>query len=201
MSAAGHWIDRWEPEDEGFWEATGRLVARKNLIFSIFAENIGFSIWVLWTIVVINLPNVGITLSLPEQFWLTATPNLIGSALRLPYTFAVPRFGGRMWTTISASLLPGWLTRLLLSLVVVNVLCYLPYAVFNDWWYLRFLLPGIAIVLVMTMAAIDAINTEWGPGTVRYAAAGLQPRWHTRCARRSPRYTTRWNELVVVRRA
>jgi NNP family nitrate/nitrite transporter-like MFS transporter len=101
----GHWIDRWEPEDEQFWETTGKRTARKNLAFSIFAEHLGFSIWVLWTIIVINLVNVGITLSLPEQFWLTAVPNLIGSALRIPYTFAVPRFGGRTWTTISASLL------------------------------------------------------------------------------------------------
>src|SRR3954470_18492072 len=98
-------ITHWEPEDERFWESTGRRVARKNLAFSIFAEHLGFSIWVLWTIVVLNLGNVGITLSLPEQFWLTAVPNLIGSTLRIPYTFAVPRFGGRVWTTISASLL------------------------------------------------------------------------------------------------
>jgi len=49
------------------------------------------------------------------------------------------------------------------------------------------------------MAAIDAINTQWGTGTVRYAAVGLRPRWIMRCARRSPRYTTRWEELVVVR--
>jgi NNP family nitrate/nitrite transporter-like MFS transporter len=101
----GRWIDDWNPEDAAFWEGGGRRIARKNLIFSIFAENIGFSIWVLWTIVVINLANVGITMSLSETFWLTAVPNLIGSALRLPYTFAVPRFGGRAWTAISASLL------------------------------------------------------------------------------------------------
>jgi MFS transporter, NNP family, nitrate/nitrite transporter len=101
----GRWIDRWEPEDERFWQATGRRIARKNLIFSIFAENIGFSVWVLWTIVVINLGNAGYSLSLSEQFWLTAVPNLIGSTLRIPYTFAVPRFGGRLWTAISASLL------------------------------------------------------------------------------------------------
>jgi DNA polymerase V len=49
------------------------------------------------------------------------------------------------------------------------------------------------------MAAIDAINTAWGSGTIRYAAVGLRPRWIGQCARRSPRYTTRWNELVVVR--
>ena len=49
------------------------------------------------------------------------------------------------------------------------------------------------------MAAIDTINTEWGSGTIRYAAVGLRPAWMMRCARRSPRYTTRWEELAVVR--
>src|SRR5687768_9403137 len=101
----GRWIDDWEPENDAFWERTGKRIARKNLFFSIFAEHIGFAIWVLWTIIVINLVNVGITLSLSEQFWLTAVPNLIGSTLRIPYTFAVPRFGGRAWTTMSAGLL------------------------------------------------------------------------------------------------
>jgi DNA polymerase V len=48
------------------------------------------------------------------------------------------------------------------------------------------------------MAALDALNTQWGTGTVRYGVVGLQPRWRTRCARRSPRYTTRWQELVVA---
>ncbi|HEX6389321.1 MAG TPA: MFS transporter, partial [Solirubrobacteraceae bacterium] len=101
----GRWIDHWEPENEAFWETTGKRIARKNLAFSIFAENLGFSIWVLWTIIVINLANIGITMSVPEAFWLTAVPNLIGSFLRIPYTFAVPKFGGRAWTAISASLL------------------------------------------------------------------------------------------------
>jgi DNA polymerase V len=49
------------------------------------------------------------------------------------------------------------------------------------------------------MAAIDAINREWGSGTIRYAALGLKAGWLMRCARRSPRYTTRWEELAVVR--
>jgi NNP family nitrate/nitrite transporter-like MFS transporter len=104
-SRRGRWIDRWEPEDERFWEATGKRIARKNLIWSIFAEHLGFNVWVLWTIVVINLGNVGIELSLAETFWLTAVPNLIGAGLRIPYTFAVGRFGGRAWTAISAGLL------------------------------------------------------------------------------------------------
>jgi NNP family nitrate/nitrite transporter-like MFS transporter len=112
----GRWIDHWEPENEKFWQGEGRRIARKNLAFSIFAENLGFSIWVLWTIIVINLANIGITLSLAEQFWLTAVPNLIGSTLRIPYTFAVPRFGGRTWTGISATLL--LIPTLLVAIIV-----------------------------------------------------------------------------------
>ncbi|CAN5612285.1 MFS transporter [soil metagenome] len=116
LARRGRWIDDWDPEDEQFWESRGRKIAKKNLIFSIVAEHLGFSIWVLWTIVVINLANAGFTLSLSEQFLLIALPNLIGSTLRIPYTFAVPKFGGRMWTTISASLL---LIPVLLLAVVV----------------------------------------------------------------------------------
>jgi MFS transporter, NNP family, nitrate/nitrite transporter len=102
---SGRWIQHWTPEDDTFWEQSGRRIAARNLAFSIFAEHLGFSLWVVWTVVVINLGNAGIQLSLPEQFWLTAVPNLIGSALRIPYTFAIARFGGRAWTTISAALL------------------------------------------------------------------------------------------------
>jgi NNP family nitrate/nitrite transporter-like MFS transporter len=101
----GRWIDRWDPESRGFWDRGGSAIARKNLAFSIFAEHLGFNIWVLWTIIVLNLSDIGITLSISQLFWLTAVPNLIGSALRVPYTFALPRFGGRTWTTISAALL------------------------------------------------------------------------------------------------
>ena len=101
----GRWIESWEPDDEAFWESSGKKIARKNLIFSIFAEHLGFSIWVLWTIVVINLANIGIVMSIGELFLLTAVPNLVGAFLRIPYTFAVPKYGGRAWTTFSASLL------------------------------------------------------------------------------------------------
>jgi MFS transporter, NNP family, nitrate/nitrite transporter len=115
-SRRGRWLDDWDPDDEAFWQAKGKRIARKNLALSIFAEHLGFSIWVLWTIVVINLANAGFTLSLSEQFLLIALPNLVGSTLRIPYTFAVPRFGGRLWTGISASLL--LIPVLLLALLV-----------------------------------------------------------------------------------
>lgn len=112
----GHWIDHWEPDDDQFWDHRAQRIARKNLAFSIFTDHIGFCIWVIWTIVVINLANIGISMSLSDQFLLTLAPNLIGSLLRIPYTFAVPRFGGRAWTTFAAALL--FLPALLLAFVV-----------------------------------------------------------------------------------
>ena len=60
-------------------------------------------------------------------------------------------------------LLPRRLTALLLSLVLVNVLCYLPYVVFNDWWYVRFLLPGIAMLLVLTAGVVDWVALHLAP--------------------------------------
>jgi NNP family nitrate/nitrite transporter-like MFS transporter len=111
-----HWIDHWDPDNEEFWQDRGRRIARKNLAWSIFSDHIGFCIFVIWTIVVINLANIGIALTLSQLFVLTLIPNLVGSALRIPYTFALPRFGGRAWTTISAGVL--FLPALLLALVV-----------------------------------------------------------------------------------
>jgi len=101
----GRWIDVWDPEDATFWEQTGQRVARRNLWPSIFAEFLGFSVWQLWSIVVVSLPAAGFGYSTDQLFWLVAVPSLVGATLRLPYTFAVPRFGGRNWTVVSALLL------------------------------------------------------------------------------------------------
>jgi NNP family nitrate/nitrite transporter-like MFS transporter len=99
------WIDHWQPEDADFWKRTGARVARRNLIWSIAAEHIGFSVWLLWSAVVIYLPAAGFDFTINQLFWLVALPNLVGATLRFPYTFAVPRFGGRNWTVVSALLL------------------------------------------------------------------------------------------------
>lgn len=99
------WIRHWEPEDAAFWAAGGRRVARRNLLLSILAENLGFSVWLVWSVVVVSLPRAGFAFSVNQLFWLVALPNLVGALLRFPYTFAVPRFGGRTWTVVSALLL------------------------------------------------------------------------------------------------
>ncbi|MFA1543722.1 nitrate/nitrite transporter [Actinomadura monticuli] len=102
--AKGRWIEDWRPEDPAFWAGGGARVARRNLIYSIISEHIGFSVWTLWSVLVLFLgPAYGIDPA--GKFTLTAVPALIGSALRIPYTFAVARFGGRNWTVFSAALL------------------------------------------------------------------------------------------------
>lgn len=112
----GRWIDDWDPENDRFWRDRGERIARKNLLLSIITDHVGFCVWVMWTVVVINLANAGIRMSLSEQFILTLVPNLIGSVLRIPYAFAVPRFGGRAWTTVSGAVL--LVPALLLAVVV-----------------------------------------------------------------------------------
>lgn len=99
------WLTDWEPENEAFWVSTGRRIARRNLVFSIFAEHLGFSIWTLWSVVVVALPPTLFPYTVDQKFWLVALPNLIGAVMRIPYTFAVTRLGGRTWTVISALLL------------------------------------------------------------------------------------------------
>ena len=101
----GRWIDHWNPEDETQWETVGRPIARRNLNWSIFAEFLGFVVWQLWSIVAVTLPAAGFDLSTGEIFWLISIPSLVGATLRIPYSFLVPRFGGRNWTIISAGLL------------------------------------------------------------------------------------------------
>lgn len=100
----------WDPEDPGFWRRTGARVARRNLVFSILSEHIGFSVWSLWSVLVLFLtPAYGIShdarAAAAEKFLLTTLPTVAGAVLRIPYTLAVARLGGRTWTCISAALL------------------------------------------------------------------------------------------------
>ena len=101
----GHWITDWDPNDRAAWELGGRAIARRNLVFSIFAEFLGFSVWQLWSVVAVQLNRSGFHLTVPELFWLVSVPGLVGATMRFPYSVAVPLFGGRNWTIISAALL------------------------------------------------------------------------------------------------
>ena len=99
-------ISTWEPETPAFWNQSGRSIAQRNLWISIPALLLAFAVWMVWSVVVVNLPNIGFKYSTNQLFWLTALPGLSGATLRIFYSFMVPIFGGRKWTTIStASLL------------------------------------------------------------------------------------------------
>ncbi len=99
------WINTWNPEDAAFWKSKGKGIARRNLIWSIIAEHIGFSVWMMWSVVAPRLPEMGFSYTTDQLFTLVAVPGLVGALMRFPYTFAVPKFGGRNWTIASALLL------------------------------------------------------------------------------------------------
>ncbi len=49
------------------------------------------------------------------------------------------------------------------------------------------------------MSVVDQLNRQFGAGTVRFASTGLKQPWALKSAHRSPRYTTQWGELLVVK--
>ncbi len=100
---ASHLLNRWEPENASFWESEGKRVASRNLWISIPALLLAFAVWMVWSVVVVNLPNIGFKFSTNQLFWLAAIPGLSGATLRIFYSFMVPIFGGRLWTTLSTA--------------------------------------------------------------------------------------------------
>lgn len=96
----------WRPDDPAFWRDRGRRIAARNLWISIPCLLLAFSVWLVWSVVVAKLPAIGFSYTTNELFWLAALPGLSGATLRIFYSFMVPIFGGRLWTTLStASLL------------------------------------------------------------------------------------------------
>jgi NNP family nitrate/nitrite transporter-like MFS transporter len=99
-------LTEWNPEDKEFWDKKGKAIANRNLWISIPALFLSFAVWMVWSVVVVNLPNIGFTFVHNKLFWLAALPGLTGATLRIFYSFMVPIFGGRKWTALStASLL------------------------------------------------------------------------------------------------
>jgi NNP family nitrate/nitrite transporter-like MFS transporter len=96
-----HLIDDWRPEDKEFWDTKGRAIARRNLLISIPSLLLSFAVWMVWSVVVAKLPAIGFTYTTDQLFWLAALPGLSGATLRIFYSFMVPIFGGRLWTTVT----------------------------------------------------------------------------------------------------
>ncbi|MBY0565461.1 MAG: MFS transporter [Hyphomonadaceae bacterium] len=94
-------IQEWRPEDADFWSKTGKAIANRNLWLSIPALLLSFSVWMVWSVVVAKLPAIGFDYDTDQLFWLAALPGLSGATLRIFYSFMVPVFGGRLWTTLT----------------------------------------------------------------------------------------------------
>lgn len=98
------WLEDWRPEDPAFWESKGKKIAFRNLVFSVFAEHVGFSVWSLFSVMVLFMGKA-YGFSASDKFLIVSIATLVGALLRLPYTLVVAYFGGRTWTMISAVLL------------------------------------------------------------------------------------------------
>jgi len=98
---SGKTLEDWRPEDKVFWEENGCRIARRNLAISIPALLLSFAVWMVWSVVVAKLPSIGFKYTTDQLFWLAALPGVSGATLRIFYSFTVPIFGGRLWTTIA----------------------------------------------------------------------------------------------------
>ncbi|QRY63734.1 NarK/NasA family nitrate transporter [Gordonia sp. PDNC005] len=98
-------IENWDAEDVVAWESGGKDIARRNLIWSVVAEHVGFSVWSLWSVMVLFMPSDVYGISAGDKFLIGAVATFTGAVLRFPYTMATTRFGGRNWTIFSAVVL------------------------------------------------------------------------------------------------
>ncbi|HMW16456.1 MAG TPA: antiporter [Accumulibacter sp.] len=95
----------WRPEDEQFWESTGKRIAYRNLWISVPALLCGFAIWGMWGIITVQMLNLGFPFSQPELFTLTAIAGLAGATMRIPASFLIRLSGGRNTIFLTTAML------------------------------------------------------------------------------------------------
>lgn len=99
------WLETWTPEDDEFWETTGKPVAWRTLRITTANLTMSFAVWFVVSALVVRLPAIGFDLTIGQLFWLAAMPGLAGGSLRLIHTFLVPIYGTRHVVSISSGLL------------------------------------------------------------------------------------------------
>ena len=103
--AGGRTIDDWQPEDEKFWEQTGKKVAYRNLWISIPALLCGFAVWGMWGIITVQMLNLGFPFTQAELFTLTAIAGISGATMRIPASFLIRMAGGRNTIFLTTAML------------------------------------------------------------------------------------------------
>lgn len=98
-------IQDWRPEDEKFWETTGKRIAYRNLWLSVPALLCGFAIWGMWGIITVQMLNLGFPFTQAELFTLTAIAGLAGATMRIPASFLIRLAGGRNTIFLTTAML------------------------------------------------------------------------------------------------
>ncbi len=98
-------LDKWDVEDEQFWNATGKKIANRNLWISIPSLLCGFAVWLYWGIITVQMINLGYPFSQSQLFTLSAIAGLTGATLRIPSSFLIRIAGGRNTIFFTTALL------------------------------------------------------------------------------------------------
>lgn len=98
-------IEKWDVEDEAFWESTGKKIAYRNLWISVPALLCGFAVWLMWGIITVQMSNLGFPFSKEELFTLTAISGLAGATMRIPSSFFIRIAGGRNTIFLTTAML------------------------------------------------------------------------------------------------
>jgi NNP family nitrate/nitrite transporter-like MFS transporter len=98
-------IADWRPEDEKFWESTGKRIAYRNLWISIPALLCGFAVWGMWGIITVQMLNLGFPFTQAELFTLTAIAGISGATMRIPASFLIRLAGGRNTIFLTTAML------------------------------------------------------------------------------------------------
>ena len=98
-------IERWDVEDNTFWESEGKHIANRNLWISIPNLLVGFAVWLMWGIITVQMLNLGFPFKPAELFTLTAIAGLMGATLRIPASFFIRIAGGRNTIFLTSALL------------------------------------------------------------------------------------------------
>ena len=117
-------LERWEVEDDAFWNDTGKRIANRNLWISIPNLLCGFAVWLYWSIIIVKMQELhegnpalfdftygggGEALSGADYrallYTLPAVGGLAGATLRIPNSFMIAISGGRNVIALTSLLL------------------------------------------------------------------------------------------------
>lgn len=98
-------IRGWTPEDAAFWESKGKKIAFRNLWISVPCLLCAFAVWMYWSIITVQMLNLGFPYTKADLFTLSSIAGLSGATLRIPSTFLIRICGGRNTIVLTTMLL------------------------------------------------------------------------------------------------